>query len=666
MTVHLSVIGNAFQFLNTNGRPLSGGKLFAYAAGTTTPQATYTDSLGTIPNTNPIIFNSDGRLANEIWLTDGLAYKFVLQDSGSSALATYDNLTGIGDASSVVQANILATLASTSPTPGATLIGYKSTLSSAVAATVETKLLSIVDGKVDFGMVGDGATDNTSAFQAALNSLTAGGELILPPGNYVTQSVTPKANTTIRMLSGAALVAKHGAANQLFALSNTAVVTTNLTTGLSGAFQVTVASTATFAAGHRVVISAGTFTGSGIEEGPIEFNTVQSVDDGTHMTMQSPMQYSYSAFGIPGAAPRVISLGLESAMLRNFRITGGTIKPFAGFDSIYFNFKYMENFTVDHVFFDGVGSGLATGGSVSHFNFHDNIVSGSALVVGGQMFDIATVCESFFIDNVFNIRNDADPNGQFNHLVFEVTCRDNLIQGNLIGPIRSTVSGGVELTFFSFNNRILDNVIWGTASDIAANKATLGIRTFGNGSNIGGGNIIRGNKLHNLMTGIADNQAGSVIGPNNHENDALNALSVGVNIGTDVIMAPILLGSVTNIEYPVRTNAGAPAGFGLFSGSGAPVATGVGGFGTPGALFLQKNAQVGRAFHRCENVNGTVAWIAANRLVPLAFANLPAAAAVDPGEMFWCTDGTPASDPLVGAGAGCIAIRKNGAAYRGI
>ena len=34
------------QFFDANGNPLAGGKVYTYAAGTTTPIVTYTDSTG--------------------------------------------------------------------------------------------------------------------------------------------------------------------------------------------------------------------------------------------------------------------------------------------------------------------------------------------------------------------------------------------------------------------------------------------------------------------------------------------------------------------------------------------------------------------------------------------------------------------------------------------
>ncbi len=95
MSVNLSPLGNGFNFLDVDGRPLNAGKLYTYQAGSTTPFATYTDVNGLIANTNPIILGTDGRPPSEIWLQDGFFYKFVLTDSSDVTIQTYDNLYGI-------------------------------------------------------------------------------------------------------------------------------------------------------------------------------------------------------------------------------------------------------------------------------------------------------------------------------------------------------------------------------------------------------------------------------------------------------------------------------------------------------------------------------------------------------------------------------------------
>mgnify|MGYP003351702641 CR=1 FL=1 len=104
MTVFLSPIGGAgAQFFNNDGIPLSGGKIYTYAAGTTTPKATYTTSAGNIAHTNPIILDSSGRVpSGEIWLLPS-PYKFVINTSADVLIATYDNIIGSGAASFTVQ-----------------------------------------------------------------------------------------------------------------------------------------------------------------------------------------------------------------------------------------------------------------------------------------------------------------------------------------------------------------------------------------------------------------------------------------------------------------------------------------------------------------------------------------------------------------------------------
>ena len=78
------------QFLDADGNPLVGGKVFTYAAGTTSLLATYTTGDGLTPNTNPVILNARGEA--DIWYTNGVSYKVVLKDSDDSTIWTVDNI----------------------------------------------------------------------------------------------------------------------------------------------------------------------------------------------------------------------------------------------------------------------------------------------------------------------------------------------------------------------------------------------------------------------------------------------------------------------------------------------------------------------------------------------------------------------------------------------
>jgi len=77
--------------------PLAGGRLYTYAAGTTTPETTYTSSTGATANSNPIILNAAGRVSGttEVWLTITTAYKFVLKTDADVQLWSADDISGI-------------------------------------------------------------------------------------------------------------------------------------------------------------------------------------------------------------------------------------------------------------------------------------------------------------------------------------------------------------------------------------------------------------------------------------------------------------------------------------------------------------------------------------------------------------------------------------------
>jgi hypothetical protein len=105
MAVFLSPVGGvAAQFFTNTGAVLTGGKLYTYEAGTTTPKVSYTTSAGNVARTNPIILDAAGRVSEggEIWITSQ-PYKFVLKDSTDVLIATYDNIFGIGAASYQIQ-----------------------------------------------------------------------------------------------------------------------------------------------------------------------------------------------------------------------------------------------------------------------------------------------------------------------------------------------------------------------------------------------------------------------------------------------------------------------------------------------------------------------------------------------------------------------------------
>lgn len=161
-----------FREFDANGKPLAGGLLYTYQAGTTTPQATYVDQAGVTQNTNPVVLDSTG--SADVWFGFGLSYKLVLTDSVGNTIYTKDNF--IDPTSSV-----LSQLASTATGQGDALIGVKQPFTGAIPRTQHDKNSEIAMVS-DFGVIGDGTTDDTSAMNTALGW---GGKIVVPSGKNV-------------------------------------------------------------------------------------------------------------------------------------------------------------------------------------------------------------------------------------------------------------------------------------------------------------------------------------------------------------------------------------------------------------------------------------------------------------------------------------------------
>lgn len=165
------------QFFDAAGAPLAGGKVHTYAAGTSTPQATYTDAAGAVANANPVVLNSRGE-ATIFW--DG-AYKVVLKDANDVTIWTQDDVA-TDDLSAPANA-LRADLADASDAAhGDAMIAVKQPYAGAVARTQHAKNAEIVS-VLDFGALGDGTANDTAALQAALDS--GSSRVYVPAGTYL-------------------------------------------------------------------------------------------------------------------------------------------------------------------------------------------------------------------------------------------------------------------------------------------------------------------------------------------------------------------------------------------------------------------------------------------------------------------------------------------------
>lgn len=164
------------QFFDANGKPLNGGKICTYAAGTTTPLVTYASSSLLTPNANPVVLDAGGFAG--IWLANA-SYKFIARAKGSDGTCatgtvqwTVDGIYEPGQA--------LATLLAAAN--GSSLIGFQPT-SGTVPLTVQTALNRFL---LDIGY---------NSFASACGAATGQGKtLAVTQGWNVPATVTCAAN----------------------------------------------------------------------------------------------------------------------------------------------------------------------------------------------------------------------------------------------------------------------------------------------------------------------------------------------------------------------------------------------------------------------------------------------------------------------------------------
>jgi hypothetical protein len=177
--------GTVWTITDASGNPVSGAKIYTYAAGTLTAKAAYTTSAFTTATSNPVICSTSGRAT--FFFGPG-AYRVRVFDANNVELPEYeeDNLTS-GEEVSV-------NLASTAIGFGASLVGWLRAATAAVASTVQNRLSWLPFNAFEFMTVAEIADTQAYTFglnltvplQAAMNAAYAAKrELYCPAGGYL-------------------------------------------------------------------------------------------------------------------------------------------------------------------------------------------------------------------------------------------------------------------------------------------------------------------------------------------------------------------------------------------------------------------------------------------------------------------------------------------------
>ena len=188
-----SFIGGKFRETDATGLiPLAGGLLYTYAAGTLTPQATYTDAGGLSANTNPVVLDSAGRA--DVFLGTS-AYRMILKSAFGTTIWDEDNVLAPG-------ASVFAFAASLLSSIGSSLVGFIQTGVGAVARTSQAKQREWIS-VLDFGADPTGVADSTAAFNLATQAAASFSaalqyNIIIPSGKY-------KINGTVYVRAGQTL-----------------------------------------------------------------------------------------------------------------------------------------------------------------------------------------------------------------------------------------------------------------------------------------------------------------------------------------------------------------------------------------------------------------------------------------------------------------------------
>lgn len=80
------------RFVDSDGNPLSGGKVHTYFAGTSSVATTWQDYARQALNPNPVILDVRGEAP--IYLDPAINYKFVVRDSADNLIYTQDGIYG--------------------------------------------------------------------------------------------------------------------------------------------------------------------------------------------------------------------------------------------------------------------------------------------------------------------------------------------------------------------------------------------------------------------------------------------------------------------------------------------------------------------------------------------------------------------------------------------
>jgi hypothetical protein len=144
-------------FFDANGNPLSGGKIYAYANGTSSLLNTYSNSALSSANTNPIVLNSAGKPPQNIYLT-AATYRLELYTSADVLVAQAADVVGqLPSINPATDANkaVVVNSGGTGYTTAAVALGTASYITVDAEASLPNSYQAVSTDFLTFTKVGD-------------------------------------------------------------------------------------------------------------------------------------------------------------------------------------------------------------------------------------------------------------------------------------------------------------------------------------------------------------------------------------------------------------------------------------------------------------------------------------------------------------------------------
>lgn len=115
-------------WLDNNGLPLAGGKIYTYIPSSTTPKATWQDANQVVLNGNPVVADSSGRTI----IYGSGTYRIIVQDSLGNQIYDQESAATLDD--SVISAAMLPVVGASTTSEARDLMGVTAAISAAISA----------------------------------------------------------------------------------------------------------------------------------------------------------------------------------------------------------------------------------------------------------------------------------------------------------------------------------------------------------------------------------------------------------------------------------------------------------------------------------------------------------------------------------------------------